>query len=756
MADNLKFKVSSSLKTIIGRDLITDDFIAVFELVKNSFDAGAKNVSIEFKNLGSHDASIVISDDGDGMSKSDILDKWLFVAYSSKRDQLVQHKEEDYRQKIQSSRLYAGAKGVGRFSCDRLGAKLRLATCTAERQVAQVLEIDWDLFEKNPLQSFLSVPIQHSTQRKEKLGIRHGTVLTITTLRDTWDRNKLLRLRRSLEKLVNPYQRNDSANFRIKLIAHSETEADKNTANAWEKVNGPIRNTLLEKLGLRTTQLEVIIDRQGKTRLTRLTDRGTVIYEMTEVNKQALLKDVHIHIFHLGTEAKKEFKRLMGLHSVEYGSIFLYKNGFRIYPYGEEGNDAFGLDRRKQQGTRRYLGTRDIIGRIELNGISKGLNETSSRDGGLIRTAEYDQLTELLVEVAIKRLEKYVVDAIRWGVIQVPSYGLRGDSNAKAVILDIIASLTNSEDVLSIDFDSKLLKVLNERQARSTSKLLANLSRVAEQSNDDQLQRDVRRAELQLRELSEARNEAEAEAERNRTVALEAERALERTVSENIFLRGVASADNKELIALQHQVGHSVHLIDQWLFFLKDIKGLSRDAIPAIERIAFETKKIHWITKYVTQARFNLKVVSLRQDLKEFVVEYIENVYKAPPKYTRARLPEITTITTGDQPFTIEFRPLDIIVVLDNLLSNARKADARNIRIHLHSEDGVLRIAVSDDGRGIPARLMSSIFEFGFTTTDGSGIGLYHVQEVVQELGGTVEVESDGRSGSTFTISLKK
>ena len=81
MAKNLQFKVSSSLKNIIGRELITDDFIAVFELVKNAFDAYAKNVKIIFDG-----DKIIVIDDGKGMNYDDLINKWLFVAYSAKRE----------------------------------------------------------------------------------------------------------------------------------------------------------------------------------------------------------------------------------------------------------------------------------------------------------------------------------------------------------------------------------------------------------------------------------------------------------------------------------------------------------------------------------------------------------------------------------------------------------------------------------------------------------------------------------------------
>src|SRR5580698_9559405 len=102
----MNFKVSSGLKDLIGNELITDNNIAVFELVKNSFDAGAKRVTIRFENIYGDDSKIIIIDDGKGMDYSDIKDKWLFVAYSAKRDgtEDKEDENEDYTNKIKAKR----------------------------------------------------------------------------------------------------------------------------------------------------------------------------------------------------------------------------------------------------------------------------------------------------------------------------------------------------------------------------------------------------------------------------------------------------------------------------------------------------------------------------------------------------------------------------------------------------------------------------------------------------------------------------
>ena len=84
MSNQLNFKVSSGLKNIIGRDLIINDTVAIFELVKNAFDADAKKVQLYFDK-----DRIIIIDDGHGMTHDDLVNKWLFVAYSEKKKEIL-------------------------------------------------------------------------------------------------------------------------------------------------------------------------------------------------------------------------------------------------------------------------------------------------------------------------------------------------------------------------------------------------------------------------------------------------------------------------------------------------------------------------------------------------------------------------------------------------------------------------------------------------------------------------------------------
>ena len=220
--EHLQFKISSFLKDLIGRELITDEFVAVFELVKNSFDANAKHVQIIFENQHNPEtAKIIICDDGRGMDNADLRKKWLFVAHSAKRDGT---EDKDYRDKIQNRRVFDGAKGVGRFSCDRVGKFINLITVkdTPNAQIEN-LKVDWTSFEEDSNKEFIDIKVTHNNlQGVNYDGFSHGTILEISGLRDIWHRERLQKLKFSLEKLINPIQENNSSDFDIEIVAKTQ------------------------------------------------------------------------------------------------------------------------------------------------------------------------------------------------------------------------------------------------------------------------------------------------------------------------------------------------------------------------------------------------------------------------------------------------------------------------------------------------------------------------------------------------------
>lgn len=779
MEDVVNFKISSALKNLIGKELITDQYVAIFELVKNSFDAYARDVKIIFENINDNKKSrIIIKDDGKGMNYDDLLNKWLFVAYSAKKDgtedniedeDLMKNNVNDYRNKLKSKRIFAGAKGVGRFSCDRLGERLNLISLKrSEEAVLENLVIDWSKFDENSKREFLDIPVKHEVLKENKYKIENGTVLEISELRDRWDRNKLLKLKNSLEKLINPGQENTDNEFGIEIIVKEELKTDEKQKYERERVNGYIKNTIFEKLDIKTTQIISEISSNGDVITTTLKDRGSLIYTIKEKNVYKTISDIKINLFVLNRSAKASFTRMMGIEPVKYGSVFMYKNGFRIYPYGEIGEDVFNLDMRKSQGYNRFFGTRELLGRIEINGNEENLKETTSRDGGLIKNTSSDELIRFFYDKAIKRLEKYVFKIIKWGdpVIDKDTgeelEPALNPQDVKDKILEAIKKLSKSKDLLSVDYDENFQNIIEEKQEKSATSVLKKLEESAREFKSPELDKHLEKTKKVFKELINTKNEAEEEADRSNQKLEKVEKELEHTTKHNLFLKTISSTDIKEVVALQHHIDRSAERINLHINNLVEgiNKNLPKDKlVNYIKKISLENEKILTVSRFVTKANFNMKATEIEEDLIQFVNEYIKNVYLEYDylKINGQQL-NITIDETDKQEFIIKFRPLEIIMVLDNLFSNSNKAKSKNLYVRWNRIDNEsIQLLIKDDGIGIEDTKIENVFDFGYTTTDGSGIGLFHVKDIIEnKMNGKISINNKFDNGVEFVLEVRK
>ncbi len=491
MSEQLHFKISAALKDIIGRDLIPDDYIAVFELVKNAYDAYATVVEIYFQDLYSGNTKIIIKDNGKGMSLADLKTKWLFVAYSAKKEG-TEDNNLNYRDNI-NDRLFAGAKGIGRFSCDRLGKLLYLESIKrGENQMVEALITDWEKFESDMQEEFVDISVLHETKDKSSYGLDHGTVLEITELRSDWDRTKLQKLKDSLAKLIAPNVSGVEDDFTIMIHVPEEIEKDQEEKDDRKKVNGPVKNFIFEALELKTTKIIASIANDGRYLETRLIDGGTEIYSIKEKNKYSPLEGITFTLYYLNKAAKLTFARRMGLASRRYGHIFLYKNGFRIYPFGEPYEDPLRIDVRKSRKQYSYLGTGELMGQIDIHGYNPELKETSSRGNGLIKNSTYEKLEQCFFDV-LERLEKYVVDVQQWG-LSIEDENPNASLHERIILL--IQKLTGSADIIDIKYPDNFLKILTQSQSSSADSLIKNLNQIAFNSENPELIENTKKIAL--------------------------------------------------------------------------------------------------------------------------------------------------------------------------------------------------------------------------------------------------------------------
>ncbi len=772
MENQLQFKISAALKDIIGRDLINDDFIAVFELVKNSYDAHASNVDIIFDKSGDKFTKITILDDGKGMNYDDLINKWLFVAYSAKKEG-TEEDNYNYRDKIKVKRAYAGAKGIGRFSCDRLGTNLYLETIKDETKAkVEVLITDWEKFEDNLNDEFVNISVLHDTIPKSTYRKEKGTVLEITNLRSEWDREKLLKLKSALAKLVNPNTKSSEDSFKINLIVDSEKDGDEKIKEVGKRkklpkeaiykdiVNGDVENLIFETLDLKTTKITSELSSENKNIITTtLYEGGKIVYKIQEENQLKNLKNIDFTIYYLNQSAKSTFTKRMGIAPIDYGHIFVYKNGLRIFPYGERGEDPFKMDTRKTQGTSRYIGTREVIGYIDIYGKNEELSETSSRGDGLIKTPTYTELYEWFY-TTLRRLEKYVVEISDWGKDLSGDDYIDLDEHSKVLALQsLVTNLAKSKNLISIEYSEDLFQILESKQENSARSVLSDIKKKITEDNFDknEILKGIEKAEKKISTLEKIKDESDEYAFKEGIKNEELSNELEAEKKKGSWQGALIGTDKERIIGLQHQIFHSSSRINRNIKLL--LKHLNPNSIDDTTRkhltvIALESAKINSIANFVTKANFNLKASEIERDIVEFMIGYLNEIYIADDRIIDSQL-KIEVKTKGEIEYVKEIRLLEITTLIDNLISNSEKAGASKISFTFSKKKDNLLIEVADDGKkGIEKENLKKIFELGYTTTGGSGIGLYQAKDIVEKLSGEIVAESTKGVGTTFKITI--
>ncbi|MBW7941593.1 MAG: ATP-binding protein [Candidatus Kuenenia stuttgartiensis] len=832
----VRFRTNALLKSIIGKDLITDDNNAVLELVKNSFDAGSTTVDLIFDNILKNDDSekkrlptensstLIIQDYGIGMSEYDLTEKWLNIAYSEKKV-----KKEDF------GRVLAGNKGVGRFSCDRLGRFLTIYS-RKKNQEYKKLFIDWKVFEKEGDIDFniqdveLEIETISPANFYKETGYKPfecGTILEITYLREFWHSNKILGLRRQLERLINPNQAFKKNQFSITIHAHEFLQHDKSQGE-YEKINGEVKNRIFEKLDFKTSSIQASLDAKGEFLTTTLQDRGKEIFLLKERNPYSQLRNINITVYYLNTYSKMYFAKQTGIRSFDFGSIYLFINGFRIPPYGDIGDDWLGMETRKGQGYNRFLGTREVVGRIEINDNNETFKIISNRSG-VVNNVAFEQLTKSnspygLYYRIFRRLERFVVDGIKWDStpddisIESKIYEKKWDESKERYyedaltrnkrVLSVINSIIGKKDeIIDLKINDEFVKEIIGQQTELAKTELENiLNELNDRTKDfspDDLGEILNKISKNSKELgafsaiidsySDASKKGAKELNSIQktftskyTELLESKQKLEKKLQEEAEARQKAEEDKRiaeEKLAIEKD--KNTYLLASKRTLSDDAKGLIHNvkltsrrskqnaqnlyeailedrlkkaiALKWVSEIIYNSDKALKISNLITRANFKADADYQDVNIVKFVEQYFE-LYNVMYDENELKF----TIESKIDEFEKRISVLDLSLILDDLISNSAKANAKNVKICLDkTKQGDLNIIFGDDGKGLSKKFIGNedvIFDLGVTTTDGSGIGLNYVRTTLSKMQGSISFEGNGQllKGATFKILIAK
>ena len=413
------FRPRARLLQILGDQLIGSSRLAVFELVKNAYDADANEVTITLNEIDQVTRSIIVQDDGDGMSLSTIKDIWLVPAHDHKALQ------RSRLQRTPKGRLPLGEKGVGRFAVHKLGDRIELVT-RAKGQSEIVVTIDWD---EQIRKKYLSDTDIKVVSRKPIVftGSRTGTKLTISRLREAtgWSRGEVRRLLRQITSISSPFQKaSDSFRTVLKVPDHPDwvdklPDVEALLARApWHFSFTFFKGVLEWKYSFRGVHgikveprsngakdqkllLPPVKDRdQWQERDSTKADRTRkAVVAPSEMTDGIGPVKGEFYIFDRDRAVLSQLgdAQMMKGFMDENGGVRIYRDDIRVYNYGEPDDDWLNLDLARVNTPTRNISRNITVGAIDLSlAESKSLVEKTNREG-FVEDESFERLKRIVL-----------------------------------------------------------------------------------------------------------------------------------------------------------------------------------------------------------------------------------------------------------------------------------------------------------------------------------------------------------------------
>lgn len=657
--------------------MLSDEIVALIELVKNAHDADATLVEVELENVDTKEGKIIIRDDGCGMTLEKVLGSWMELGTYDKRRNKVSPR----------GRRVLGEKGIGRFAADKLAEKLELITKSEEDDKEVCAIFDWSKYDENV---YLEEIKNHIEKREPKSIKKHGTILKLTKLRTLWTKRMIEKLNLGFNRLLSPFKRLED--FRIALFS-----------NGFPMLDVRVREDIFKKAPYQI-RAEVSLEGKITCKINEETREIHFIKNKKKAEPECGSIKVELYAWELTPETLKILG--MGVRAARrmiksWSGVNIYRDSFRVLPYGEEGEDWLELDRRRIMDPSVHFSRNQVLGFVEIGSdTNPNIIDQTNREG-LIQNRAYQDLRLCLMQI-IQQFENYRLEQRK--------------------------------------METKELKE-EEKKEKGTTELFDNILEQLSTIEPKQVAEGIIESIYEAKEIVEKREdetiEAVARYHRHLTIGQMANNIIHEIKQPTATL---VMEGNSGLIALSRKPldldfcresfeivkgrGHFINkIIEKWTPFIRTKRQKKKINICEAIDIAFS-------------------------DYKREIIRI--NVASEYPD------PESSDVM-------VEMDSADAVMIFHNLLSNSlywlEVDDVTNPKVQVNVEivGNKVRILFKDNGLGIKPEYYEKIFLPGWTLKEGgAGLGMSIIGEIVEEYDGKLELVPlpKGGKGVQFKIEL--
>jgi len=637
-----------------------------------------------------HANYIMFKDSGEGMSATDLDDIYLTIGTRNRYEQRQNH---DSRQ-----RPILGEKGLGRLSVMRLGNSLVVETTKAGEKHFNVLKIDWSVFSHDSDDLLDSIEIEPEQRKKKPDPAEEGTTIWIYDLTTDWSRKKLEEIAHDeLTKFIDPFQRTHRE-F-IKLYYNKQ------------RIHLPGIDKILFEHSHATVKAEFLLNRGVPT------IKGSIEYHRFKKNKEFTETESSINSF---SESSTEILQSLGPFSVELhwfnrqritlkygipdwvlirelidrwgGGVMVYRDGFRVNPYGGPDDDWLKLDKTALSSGGYKLNRRQFVGKIDISSIhNPSLIDQTNREG----------LRDSPEKIALIKIMQHIIG-----------------TRLKSFMQQIDKEEEDNTAILSLDTIEQRVKSAEGKARKSIDELLNKYPKIKQEVD-----------------LLEAFDEVLMETKEMINIAKTSSRSLENRLNTTIHLAGL---------------GLMVDVIAH------ELNRLTQNALKTVNRIALEDldsnteSSMNTLKTQLKTLQTRLKVIdplgpSGRQRKEKVNISDIirDCINSHKDQFQRHKIKAEIIQENEDKNWEIEAVPGMIVQILENLISNSvywLKQEVlyrglKNPEITVQIDRKNKSIYFTDNGPGIPRESAEDIFQPFVTTKpteDGKGLGLYISREIAQ------------------------